>query len=1327
MDGTHNDDAGDPAEVIIGGGEMGALLRAKDWSATPIGPVASWPQSLRTALSILLSSRHPMFLWWGPELVQFYNDGYRPSLGAHKHPQALGQRGRECWEEIWPIIGPQIDGVMARGQETWHEDQLVPFDRNGYLEEIYFTYSYSPIRDESGGVGGVLVVCTETTRRVIGERRLRMLRELAAQAAEAKTTEAACAIAASTLATNSSDIPFALLYLLDAGGNQARLMGTAGLAPGTTASPPTVDLGAPTAESTGWPLARAARMGWIELVSDLHTRFGPLPGGPWPEAPHSALILLIASPGQERPAGLLVVGISPRRALDDDYRGFLDLVAGHIASALSNARAYEAERRRAEALAELDRAKTAFFSNVSHEFRTPLTLLLGPLEDLLGRHSGDLQPEQREQVEIAHRSGLRLLKLVNTLLDFSRIEAGRAEVVYQPTDLAAFTGELASVFRSAVEQAGMRLRVDCPALPQPVYIDREMWEKIVLNLLSNAFKFTFAGEIAVTLRSVGDHIELEVRDTGVGIAQGELPRLFERFYRVRGSRARTYEGSGIGLALVRELVQLHGGSIGVASALDQGTTFTVSLPTGTAHLPADRLGPATAQASSAPTPAPTLRGSAPYAEEALRWLPHENKEQRTKNKERKGVLHTLPAADRRPPTTGEEGVKGRKGEGERPSHPFTPSPLHPLSPSPSLGGRVLLADDNADMRDYVRRLLGRHYEVEAVADGAAALRAARERVPDLVLADVMMPGMDGFELLRELRADPRTSTVPIVMLSARAGEEAAVEGMEAGADDYLVKPFSARELLARVGAHVKLARAREQVASILGSITDGFMAFDREWRFTYLNPEGARSLGRPVEELLGKNVWEEFPELAGSSFGQLYRQAVAGGVPLELEDYYPPFEAWFAVRTYPSEAGLSLYFRDVTARKQAEEQQRFLAEVSAVLTSSLDYPNTLASLARAAVPFLADACVMYQLVGDATLRRVALAHADPQQEQAMRETQRFDIALDSDIPVARVVRSGTLEIDRHVPADIAEHIHADLAYQSVVRALGPQAYICAPLIARGRTLGALAFILTDPDRQYSAADVALAEEVARRAAIALDNTRLYQEAQDAIRIRDQFLSIAAHELKTPLTSLLGYTQALLRRSLREGTLNERDRRALQLIAEQSKRLGKLIDSLLDVARIQLGRLDIERRRLDLCVLARRLVEEAGPALDRHTLVFQCDAEPLVFEGDELHLEQVFQNLIQNAVKYSPDGGQVMVRAERRGDAACLSVGDQGIGIPVAALPNLFQRFFRAGNVSPLQISGMGIGLYVVKEIITLHGGEVQVESTEGAGSTFTVCLPLAEN
>jgi PAS domain S-box-containing protein len=751
--------------LFTGDSQMSGLMRAHDWSATPLGPVSGWSQSLKTAVRIILGSRYPMFIWWGRELVNLYNDGYLPMLGR-RHPTALGKPAAVIWSEIWDTIGPQTDSVLYEGRATWNEERLLVMERNGYPEEAYFTFSYSPVPTDDGGVGGIFCALTEDTERVLGQRRLRTLRELAARTTGARTVEQACQAAIELVAQNPHDLPFTLIYLLDSEGQVAQLAGTTGLAEDSPACPPVIDLKSSNGQPACWPLDQVAVTGRAELVERLEARCGRLRCGVWPDPPQSAIVQPIMQSGQDRIAGFLVAGISPRRVFDDDYRGFTDLLAGHIATAIANARAYEEERRRAEALAELDRAKTTFFSNVSHEFRTPLTLILGPLDDAISEAK---ERWQRDRLLTLQRNALRLQKLVNTLLDFSRIEARRVQVSFQPVDLSALTRELSSNFQSACEKAGLELVVDCAPLPEPVYVDAEMWEKIVLNLVSNAFKFTFQGRIEVKLRRSGPHAELVVRDTGVGIPADQMPRLFERFHRVEGVTGRTQEGSGIGLALVRELVRLHGGEMSAESVVRKGTSFVVRVPFGTAHLQGQRIIPATALNS------PVLRAGH-YVEEALRWLPDA---EATEGEEPTSVGTHEPEPDARQPVSG-----------ERP--------------------RILLADDNADMRQYLRRLLCEHYHVEAVSDGQAALDAVRRSRPDLILSDVMMPRLDGFGLLREIRADQALCALPVILLSARAGEESRAEGMQAVADDYLVKPFGARELLARVSAHLQMARLRRR-------------------------------------------------------------------------------------------------------------------------------------------------------------------------------------------------------------------------------------------------------------------------------------------------------------------------------------------------------------------------------------------------------------------------------------------------------------------------------------------------------------------------------------
>ena len=722
---------------------MGEVIRSMDWSKTPLGPKELWPQSLRTTVGLVVNSNFPIAIAWGPGHTQIYNDGYCPLCGV-KHPKSMGQDFSECWASAFHAIGDAFRSALA-GKTAFLEDQRMFLDRLGYLEKTFFTFSFSPIRDETGKVAGLFQPVTETTSKMVGQRRTRALRDVVQRGAKATSVDEALALVAQTLADSDLDLPFVLLYKVDAGGKSATLVAQAGLAAGGVASPLSVDLTRQTSDETpdeleGWPLARIAGGDKVIELDDVPGRFPGMVCSPYPEAIKSAFGLPIYLSGHGPAVCIMVAGASARLPINDAYRAFYDALADTVTTVIANATSYETERKRADALAEFDRLKTTFFANVSHEFRTPLTLILGPLTDELAEHEAALPPGRRARIEIAHRNSLRLLKLVNTLLDFARIQSGRAQAVYEPTDLPGFTSDLVGNFRSACERAGLVLNVERPAQDEPVYLDREMWKKIVLNLLSNAFKFTMTGEITVGIKAAGQAVELWVSDTEVGIPAEELSRVFERFYRVQGTQGRTHEGSGIGLALVRELVALHGGSIRAESIPGEGSTFTVTVPRGTTHLPAERIGALRTMAS-------TAMGAGPYVAEALAWL---------------GAAYAEPAVtiDETLPLEHAATMRAEVGA---------------AAPRP----RIVWVDDNADMRDYVRRLLTERYEVEAVADEREAMDALRRQAPDLVLCDVMMPRLDGLGLLHELRRDlEKAAALQTANLAQRESRREALNLME---------------------------------------------------------------------------------------------------------------------------------------------------------------------------------------------------------------------------------------------------------------------------------------------------------------------------------------------------------------------------------------------------------------------------------------------------------------------------------------------------------------------------------------------------------------------
>jgi signal transduction histidine kinase len=749
----------------------GRLIAERDWSRSPLGPLDTWPAALTRTARVCLESRFPFALAWGSARCQLYNDACISIFGK-KHPSALGQDMRECWEQAWPVLGPYFEQAQA-GRSAFVEDARLFLDRGEGIEEAFVTFSFSPLHeDDERAVAGVLFTVIETTASVLAERRAHLLRDVVAAGAGAASMRDALVRSMLVLDDAGYDLPFAVVYGMHPSGSVAELVARTQSAP-AACRPERIDL--TPATPSPWPFDDVLRSGRHRLAQ-LGQRFAKLDSGPYEEPATTAVILPISQAGAATPPALLVAAVSPRLVLDRDYMIFLERLAAALSTSVTGALSHEEQRQRAEQLSALDRAKTAFFSNVSHEFRTPLTLLAGPLADELAEHEQPLPPRRRERLATAHRNTQRLVKLVNMLLDFSRIEAGRTMARFRPTELGTLTSELAGMFRSTIERAGLKLHVDIAPLPAPLFVDREMWEKIVLNLMSNAFKHTFEGTIEVRLHAVATAVELSVIDTGVGIEAHELPHLFERFHRVGGARSRTREGRGIGLALVRELSRLHGGDVRVESQVGRGTTFTVMIPVGADHLPPEQVDlDASARIAGAEVAA--------YVQETAQWSSSQT------------VEVCAPHA----------GASQCRDLESRP--------------------KILLADDDADMRAYVAHLLADDYQVVAAADGQEALDRIAAHRPDLLLMDGMLPGLDGNGLLRAVRADPETRLLPVIVLSARAGEEAAVEGIEAGANDYLVKPFSARELLARVRTHIDLAQARKAWAAHLEQTNQELEAF----------------------------------------------------------------------------------------------------------------------------------------------------------------------------------------------------------------------------------------------------------------------------------------------------------------------------------------------------------------------------------------------------------------------------------------------------------------------------------------------------------------------
>lgn len=743
----------------LGSSEMAGRVQTFDWSETALGPIETWSQSLTSAVALCLRSPFQMAIYWGHDLICIYNDAERMVLGE-LHPRALGMPARELLHDSWEVVGPQLAAVTERAESTWAEDRPLRLERRGKVELAYFTYAYSPIMDDDGTVGGVLLVTHETTARVLAQRRMNATRHLAVQSLDATTVRDACTRCARALA-QSDDVPLALVYVLDDREGRVTCVAAEAAPDALPVSPPGVAL-ADAANEVSSLLAELVTADAGGRLVPLSLVMPAVANGRG--APEMAFVAPLASGSADRLEGVLVAGVRDDLVFDRSYAAFLELAAMSVGRSIAAARNREAEQRRAAEIAKLDRGRSALFGNASHELRTPLALVIGHLEELLA--DPRLDPSLVEVVKVARRSSQRMLRLVNALLDFSRIEGGQSVGSARLVDAGRLTADIAAMFESAAQRAGLRLISDCPPARGWACVDPEAWERIVSNLISNAVKFTPSGEIRVRTWTDGEELCLSVQDTGIGIAGDDLDRIFRRFYRSAASGVSIPEGSGIGLALVRELVDLHQGTIKVSSRPGRGTLMTVRVPRARERCGEDP--------SDAGVHLNGRGSSALLASEAEGWFD--------------------PPGPRS--ESGQAGGQDHVDGGTVRDRP-----------------RLLVVEDNADMGDYLRRLLTPEFSVQLARDGTEALGLVDGNPPSLVISDVMMPDTDGFALIRELRSTPRTRCVPVILLSARADAESSQHALDLGADDYITKPFVANELRARIRATLENTRRRTDAAA----------------------------------------------------------------------------------------------------------------------------------------------------------------------------------------------------------------------------------------------------------------------------------------------------------------------------------------------------------------------------------------------------------------------------------------------------------------------------------------------------------------------------------
>lgn len=1248
-------------EFLAGGGEMGELIRNYDWSGTTLGPFDTWPQSLRTCIRIMLTSRQPIWIGWGKELIKFYNDPYKAIVGG-KHPWALGKPASVVWRDIWRDIEPMLRQVMEKDEGTYVESQLLIMERNGYPEETYYTFSYTPIPGDDGKTAGMFCANTDDTDKIISERQLRTLTQLGKRLADCRSNREIIDKTIATLQENPYDFPFALFRILQ--DDKAVLVHSTPLGESEKIVSVEIDLASDGAVAPC--INKALQTRKPQVYESLKEKLGNLPMGAWSASPDRALVLPLFQSGAKDPFGILVIGLNPYRLLDEKYAGFFSLIVDQIATAFADVHLLEEERKRAEALAELDRAKTNFFSNISHEFRTPLTLLLGPIEEVL--HDPATLGENKVRMDVAYRNALRMQRLVNTLLEFSRIEAGRVEGRFRSVDICSLTQELASTFRSAIEKAGMQLHFACTPVREDVYVDNDMWEKIVLNLLSNAFKYTRVGSITVTVGEADGHLLLTVADTGIGIAEDQMEKIFDRFHRIENIQGRSQEGTGIGLALVKELVKLHAGTIAVESIPGKGSTFTVAIPTGKEHLPPEKL-------VEDKSGARISNSYNAFVAEALKWIP---------------------AAD----------SSGQEQAGEI-NHNETGA----ANGRAAARYKVLLADDNADMRDYVERLLSPHFDVITAVDGEDAFDKLVRHNPDLLLTDVMMPQLDGFGLLKKIRSYPERKTLPVVFLSARAGEEAKVEGLEAGADDYLVKPFSAKELLARVDANIKIAKTRIAGEQNLRNIilqSPVAMAIMRGENFVVelANTEALEIWGKTAAMVNNKPLFAIFPELVEQGFVDILRQVMKGErfaaneMPVHLsrrgrmETFYLNF-IYVPLRSSALETeGVIAVGIDVTqqviARRKVEQSEKELNQLA----------NTVPQLV-----WVADANGNVVYYND----RVAELKGAKRQEDGSWIWEGLvhpDDAAATKQAWEQAVATGTVyQIEHRIQMEDGSfrwHISRGLPFRdengNIIKWFGSATDIH---VAKEQA-------------------TELEKEVRKRTAELSDVNLTLQQSNNELQ---QFAHVASHDLKEPLRKIKIYTGRLAEDP--GNSLSARSKEYIAKVNSASDRMFAMIDGVLNYSVINTSEQVIEP--VALTGIIQSIETDLEIVIAQKQARLQYGGLPVV-EGSSVLLYQLFYNLVNNSLKFSkPDVPPLITisAAEDEKDGfIVVQVEDNGIGFAPEYTQKIFESFTRLNSKD--QFEGTGLGLSLCKRIAERHGGYIEAFGNPGSGASFLIHLPLKQ-
>ncbi|MGZ5133876.1 MAG: ATP-binding protein, partial [Flavitalea sp.] len=1126
-----------------------------------------------------------------------------------------------------------------------------------------YTFSYTPIPGDDGTTAGMICANTDDTDRIISERQLKTLTQLGKSLTDSKTNGEVIDRTIAALKDNPHDFPFALFYRIS--DHKARLSHSTELGDAHKAVPKEIDLQAD--NEISFLLNEAATKRKLQVLEGIEQKIGSMPKGAWEVVPYKAIILPIAQTGATLPYGLLVIGLNPYRLLEEKYASFFTLIADQVATSFSNIHVLDEERKRVEALAAIDRAKTTFFSNISHEFRTPLTLLLGPIEDTM--NNPENVEETRTRMDTAYRNALRMQKLVNTLLEFSRIEAGRVEGKFSPVDICVFTRDLASSFRSAIEKAGMELIFDCAGVDAEVYVDIEMWEKIVLNLISNAFKYTKEGTIKISIVEVDDHITLSVSDTGVGIPADQLGKVFDRFHRIDNIEGRSQEGTGIGLALVKELVKIHHGSIQVSSQPGKGSVFTVMIPVGKDHLPAGKIIETPAFASAA--------GSASaYVHEAMKWIPQSKNGQPRFDDSETNILA-------QPHATG-------------------------------LKQKVLVADDNADMREYIERLLVNQFEVLVAVDGEDAFNKLLTFQPDLLVSDIMMPKLDGFGLMMKVQGHPDTKGIPVIFLSARAGEEAKLEGLVAGAADYMIKPFSAKELIATVNANIKIVKARKASENnlrniIMQSPVSMTILRGKDLVMDLANQKSLEIWGKKYDEVINRPLKEGFPELVEQGFVNILDGVYATGEPFAAQEMpvtmmrygnpeliyvtfiFEPLRSSEGVIEGVIGVGIDVS-EQVLARKKIEESEKGLNELA----------NALPQLVWVANP---KGDVLYY---NDRVSEFAGATKNSDGNWAWGGlVHENDLAYTARAWQNAVSQGSIYQIEHRIQIK-------DGSYRWFLSRSIPQKDEQGNIVKWFGTA-------TDIHSAKEQATI-LEEEVKKRTQELKDLNISLQQSNNELQ---QFAHVTSHDLKEPLRKIRTFTERLTNDP---GTkFSDKANIYIQKVNSATDRMHMMIEGVLNYSMINAGEESVEIA--DLNNIIQSVEADLELVITEKNAKIYYEMLPTI-EGASILLYQMFYNLINNSLKFTRPGEPPLITisssiVEIDGTAnAEIRIEDNGIGFEQDQAQTIFNTFSRLNSKD--QFEGTGLGLSLCKRIVNRHQGTIEAIGRKDAGAVFVICLPVKQ-